>query len=119
MGGARQGALARNGESPAAHAAGGTLQAYFLMKPPGGATTFPASSLEPRRRARGLYRVQGRGNISDLKNASARTVDSPEQNVADLEKHNMANLGTKNMANLGKQKMANLEKQNSGGARNR
>ena len=53
------------------------LQAYFLMKPPGGATPFPASSLEPRRRARGLYRVQGGGGCYGLGMQSEKKFGRP------------------------------------------
>eukprot|EP00966_Prymnesium_polylepis_P077849 1804342-Prymnesium_polylepis.1 len=36
------------------------------MKPSGGATLFPASSLEPRRQARGYSRVEGGGECDGL-----------------------------------------------------
>ena len=43
-----------------------TVPAYSAMKPSGGATPFLASSLEPRRRARGYSRVQGGGERDGL-----------------------------------------------------
>ena len=42
------------------------IPAYSAMKPSGGATPFLASSLEPRRRARGYSRVQGGGECDGL-----------------------------------------------------
>ena len=50
------------------------VQAYFLLKPPGDATPFLASSLELRRRARGYCRVQGGGGCDGLVTQSEKTV---------------------------------------------
>ena len=49
------------------------LQAYFLLKPPGDATPFLASSLELRRRARGYCRVQGGGGCDALEGQSEKS----------------------------------------------
>eukprot|EP00966_Prymnesium_polylepis_P182790 4235261-Prymnesium_polylepis.1 len=42
------------------------VPAYSAMKPSGGATLFPASSLKPRRQARGYSRIQGGGECDGL-----------------------------------------------------